>query len=136
MNFEGARVALTTVMANQWPLAHPTYSLFIEGQADPDLTQQVVPFVIFCLEPLRNKQLALDEVPPTRTTGVMEFVLFVRQGDGTKPFADMTDTITGLFCSRTVSGIRCMSSDSRKRLSAIGWQSRIIRVNFSFDSID
>jgi hypothetical protein len=137
MNFETARQLLTARFESQWPtLLGVGYDRFIDGISEPDFSTQQNPFGFFGVEVLSNRQSALNgDAPPTRSLGVVTIGIFAREGTGTKPFTTMHDAMVTAFASRDISGISCMSLNSSKRIAAIGWQSRVLRVDFRFDSI-
>lgn len=135
MTNEDARAALAAHCKTRWSALLTTCDVFFEGNADPDITTQSRPFGIFCVEPLRTDQLGVNgNQPPQRTNGVIEIVIFAKQGEGTRPLMQMTDAVTTMFATQMVGVIRCASLMSVKRVPAIGWQSRVLRVNYSFDS--
>lgn len=136
MNGEGARQALTTAFIAGWEAAHPTYEIFIEGVSKPDLTKQKTAFVIFKVNLPRTSQADLRSSNPLkRYTGFVELGLYVPAGQGTKKFFEMKDTIDETLAIQVISGIRMYEANALERQPAVGWQSREVLVNYSFDSI-
>ncbi len=137
MNTETARQILTARFITEWEVNLPSFDYFIEGQVEPDFSSQSKPFGFFSLELPAISQIGVNgNVPPTRAQGLIEIGFFVRDGEGTKPFFDMTDAVQNMFGSQVVGGIRVTTITARKRVSATGWQARVLRVNYNFDSID
>lgn len=136
MNAETARQILTTRFKNQWAILQPTVTVFIEGISEPDLNQQKAPFVMFRVTEPGVKQGSLSPVAELkRYKGRVEIVLFNPEGKGTKFFFDATDTITTILAMQTVGGVVISNILVVKRPSALGWQSRVALVDYSFDSI-
>jgi len=137
MNGEEARQALTAAFISGWESAHPTYKIFIEGISRPDLTKQKVTFVTFKLNLPRTSQADLRSNDPLkRYEGLVEMGLFVPAGEGTKKFFEMNDTIVDILAIQVIAGIRMYAATTVERQPAVGWQSREVLVNYSFDSIN
>jgi len=134
MTGELARQALASAFIARWVSAHPTYPCFIVGQSEPDLTTTTTPFCTFKTGVTRVHQSGLPVM--RRYDGEMEVGLYVPMGQGTLPFSTMIDTVTNQFTACSISGIRMYGLTVLNRASAIGWQSRILLVRFSFDSTD
>lgn len=136
MNGEEARQALATAFVTGWEAAHPTYEIFAEGIRDPDLTNQEVAFVTLKISLPRVSQAELGDNPMKRYEGLVELGLFVPEGQGTKKFFEMNDTIVDTLAVQVINGIRMYSATTIERQPAVGWQSREVLVNYSFDSIN
>lgn len=134
MNTDTARQVLTTRFTTQWPTLHPTYSWFIEGIAEPDLTTQKAPFAMFKVSLPRATQGDMSRNPMKRYAGFIELGLFVPKGQGTKPFTLMMDTLVSIFAVQVISGIRLRDAVPVERQPAIGWQARAVLIEYSFDS--
>lgn len=136
MNGEEARQILTEAFIAGWELAHPTFEIFVEGDKSPDLTDQNLPFVQFKVGLPRVAQAELGNNPMKRYEGLVELGLFVPKGQGTKNFFEMNETIVNTLAIQVISGIRMYSAVPIERQPAVGWQSREVLVNYSFDSIN
>ena len=136
MTGEQARLAITNKFLAGWAAAHPTVEIFAEGVKEPDLTKQKTAFVMFkvCLPRVSQGELAQN--PFRRYTGLVEIGLFVPKGKGTKPFFDMSDSIVSILAVQVISGVRMQGVTAIERQPAVGWQSREVLVNYSFDSIN
>ncbi len=136
MTGDDAREALTIKFLADWASAFPTMGVFVEGNDEPDLTQETAPFVMFKVGLPDVSQADLSNDPMRRYVGLVELGLFVPMGQGTKPFFDMFDVIDSKLAVQNISGIRMYSATTIERQPAVGWQSREGLVNYSFDSIN
>lgn len=136
MNGEEARQALSDRFITEWEFAFPTYEIFIEGISEPDLTTQEDPFVMFKVNLPKVSQAELSDTPMKRYEGVVEIGLYVPMGQGTKKLFLMNDAVVDSMAVQTISGIRMYSAIPIEREPAVGWQSREVLVNYSFDSIN
>ena len=135
MTGEDARQALTTQFITEWEIDHPSKDYFIVGNAEPDLTSLDAPFAVFGVSLPAAEQAELAVSPMKRYTGTVEIGLFVPEGGGTKPFFEMYATIERAFVAQTIGGIRMTSAVPLNRQPAVGWQSKAVLVNYTFDSI-
>lgn len=137
MNVEQARQILASHFFTGWATAQPSIPALAEGVETPDLTSLKTAFVVFVVDlPRADRGDLAGDNSLKRYRGVMRIELFVPEGKGTKPFAEMTDTLNSLLGSQTISGVRTYSVSPIRRTPAIGWQGRSIVVGYSFDSID
>lgn len=136
MTGEEARKAISTKFLADWATAFPSVPVFVEGDTEPDLTQQVLPFILFKVGLPNVAQADFSAIPLRRYTGLVEIGMFVPQGSGTKPFFDMFDIVEKKLAIQNISGIRMYSATVIERQPAVGWQSREVLVNYSFDSIN
>lgn len=135
MTAEDVRRILADRFVTEWPARLPNYDFFIDGINEPDFKRQEKPFCFFRVSLPHTYQSGFDgDTPPLRGEGHVEFVFFVREGDGTKPFFEMYDAMISAFCSQVVDRIRLTEAIPYDRPSALGWQSRRLRVNFNYDS--
>lgn len=136
MDTEQARGLIATKFMTDWGVAFPTVEVFPEGVKEPDLTTQKTPFVMFKVGLPKTNQGTLAGRELLRSAGLVHLGLFVPMGQGTKVFFEMLDAITESLAIQDIGGVRMFEVTTRERQPAVGWQSREVLVNYSFDSIN
>lgn len=135
MTSEDARAILATRFTTQWEALLAAYNYFIDGVSEPDFSTQTDPFGFLSVKLPSNHQSGLNgDTPPLRYEGQIHIGLFVKKGEGTKPFFLMSDAVTTMFASQVLSGIRLTEINIHERTPAIGWQSKTLIVDYNFDS--
>lgn len=134
MTGDQARQLIALKFISEWEIAFPTMEIFMAGISEPDLTTQKETFITFGVGAPSVDQASLGINPLRRNTGVVELGLYVPQGSGTKQFFQMIDVATASLAIQNIGEIRMHSVTTIERQSAIGWQSREVLVNYSFDS--
>ena len=135
MTPDEARAELEAAFIAAFVPAHPEADYFIDGVSEPDFETQSKPFAFLSVGLPRHEQSGFNgDAPPKRYYGEIEIGLFVRDGQGTRPFFLMSRTVENSLTVRTITAITLRGMTPMKRTSALGWQGRLLVIPYQFDS--
>lgn len=134
MSWEAARVSIYGALLTAWETEYPTYTVFVPGQGEPDLTTRKTPFLTVKIQPQRTVQSAmLGATPPKRRFGTLELDFYVPERTGDNVILTAMGILEGLFTATTIDGIVFQRTMMPSASTAVGWTSQGFYASFYFD---